>query len=58
MARPGTAVADVLLFYFYHHFYFPASLVGGFTLHELLDKPWSQVSALLPPGTCVYFFRA
>ena len=30
-------------------------LVGGFTLGDLLDKPWSQVSSLLPPGTCLYF---
>ena len=36
-----------------HHFYFPAQLVGGFTLSDLLDKPWSQVSSLLPPGTCL-----
>ena len=35
-----------------HHFYFPAQLVGGFTLIDLLDKPWSQVSSL-PPGTCL-----
>ena len=32
-----------------HHFYFPAQLVGGFTLSDLMDKPWSQVSSLLPP---------
>ena len=41
----------------YHHFYFPAQLVGGFTLSDLLDKPWSQVSSL-PPGTCLHFYRA
>ena len=42
--------------HFYHffnvnHFYFPAQLVGGFTLSDLLDKPWSQVgvASLLPP---------
>ena len=39
--------------FFYHHFYFPAQLVGGFTLSDLLGKPWSQVSSLLPPGTCL-----
>ena len=39
-----------LLICFDHHFYFPAQLVGGFTLSDLLDKPWSQVSSLLPPG--------
>ena len=33
-----------------HHFYCPAELEGGFTLYALLlDKPWSQVSSLLPP---------
>ena len=52
-------------FYFYfifflilgNHFYFPAQLVlvGYFTLSDLLDKPWSQVSSLLPPGTCLQF---
>ena len=35
--------------YFDHHFYFPAQLVGGFTLSDLLDKSWSQVSSLFPP---------
>ena len=24
-------------------------ILGGFTLSDLLDKPWSQVSSLLPP---------
>ena len=37
-----------------HHVYFPAQLVDG-TLSDLLDKPWSQVSSLLPPGTCLLF---
>ena len=42
--------------YFNHHFHFPAQLdVGGFTLSDLLDKPWSQVSSLLPPVTCLQF---
>ena len=39
-------------------FYSTAQLVGGFTLSDLLDKPWSQVSSLLPPGTCLHFYRA
>ena len=43
------------VFVFDHHFYFPAQLVGGFTLSDLLDKPWPQVSSLLPPGTCLQF---
>ena len=42
-------------FFFDYHFYFPAQLVGGFTLSGLPDKPWSQVSSLLPPGTCLQF---
>ena len=36
-----------------HHFYLPVQLVGGFTLSDLLDKPWSQVSSLSTPGTCL-----
>ena len=32
--------------------------MGGFTLDDLLDKPWSQVSSLLPPGTSLRFYRA
>ena len=28
-----------------------------FTLSELLDKPWTQMSSLLPPGTCLHFYR-
>ena len=38
-----------IFFFFNRHFYFPAQLVGDFTLSDLLDKPWSQVSSLLPP---------
>ena len=30
----------------------------AFTLSDLLDKPWPQVSSLLPPGTCLHFYRA
>ena len=26
--------------------------------YQLLDKPWSQVSSLLPPGSCLQFFIA
>ena len=37
-----------------YHSYFPAQLVGGFTLSDHLDKPWSQVSSL-PPGMCLQF---
>ena len=46
-------------FFFFHHFYFPTQLVGGFTLSDLMYKPWSQVSPNPPgPGTCLHFFRA
>ena len=34
-------------------FTFQPNSVGGFTLSDLLDKPWSRVSSLLPPGTCL-----
>ena len=51
----GTSALLLFLFCFNHHFHFPAQLVGGFTLSDLLDKPWSQVSSLLPPGTCLQF---
>ena len=44
-----------ILFFLFQHFYFPAQVVGGFTLSDLLDKPWSQVSSLLPPGTRLQF---
>ena len=40
------------------HFYFPAQLVGCFTLSDLLDKPWSQVSSLLPPPVREFIFIA
>ena len=40
----------ILFFVNYHHFYFPAQLVvGGFTLSDLLDKPWSQVGVVPSP---------
>ena len=40
---------------FFHHFFFPAQLVGVFTFSDLQDKRWSQVSSLLAPGTCIQF---
>ena len=54
-----TKTPDILLFYyfffsFFFITYFPAQLVGGFTLSDLLDKPWSRVASL-PPGTCLQF---
>ena len=38
---------------FQHHFYFPAYLLGGFTFGDLLGRPWSRVSSLIPPATCL-----
>ena len=32
--------------------------IGLTCTFQLLDKPWSQVSSLLPPGTCLQFYRA
>ena len=46
--EPSRAIFFVLVC-FNRHFYFPAQLVGRFTLSDLLDKPWLQVSSLLPP---------
>ena len=41
------------------YFNFRAQLVRGFTLSDFLDKPWLQVSSLLPPGKCLYnLYRA
>ena len=51
------AASIIIIFFFDLHFYFPAQLVGGVTLSDLLDKPRSQVSFLLP-GTCLPFYRA
>ena len=47
------------IFILNHHFHFPASLVGGFTLSGLfLDKPWPQVSFLPPPVRAFICFVA
>ena len=33
--------------------------VGGVVPSTIFwEKPWSKVSALLPPGTCFHFYRA
>ena len=45
----------ILYIYISHHVYFPAQLVGGFTLSDPMEKPWSQVSSLPPLGTCLHF---
>ena len=60
LGRKLNNLATFLIFFFFlfnfdDHFYFPAQLVGGFTLSVLLDKPWSQVSSLSPPGACLQF---
>ena len=53
-----TAVAGSLLFV--HHFLISSStrILTRFPFSDLLDKPWSQVSSLLPPGTCLHFYHA
>ena len=33
----------------------PFFFLLAFTFQLLLDKPWSQVSSLLPPGSCLQF---
>ena len=40
------------------HFSSSAQLLVVFALNDLLDKPWSQVSNLLPPDACLAFSRA
>ena len=53
---------DLILFFigfFLYHLTFQLNsyLIGGFTLSDfLLDKPWSQVSSLLPPRYVPSFF--
>ena len=47
----------VFVYFFNHRVYFPAKLVGSFTLNELLDEPWSLVSTLSPPGITFFYFR-
>ena len=44
-----------LLYMFNYHFYFPAVLVRGFTVSDVLDQPWSQVSSLPPPVLAFIF---
>ena len=56
-------VFSILFYFFLFHFFifqffiifFYFSLTSTF---QLLDKPWSQVSSLLPPGSCLQFYRA
>ena len=38
------------IFFFFLLFFFPHTLT-----FQLLDKPWQQVSSLLPPGSCLQF---
>ena len=40
--------ASFFFFFSDHHFYLPAQLVGGVTLSDLLDKPWSQDLGVVP----------
>ena len=43
-ATSAVAVRHTFFFFFFHTFAF-----------QLLDEPWSQVSPLLPPGSCLKF---
>ena len=52
-----TMVEHFVSIFFHHHFYFPTQLIGGTTLSDLREKPWSWVSSL-PLGTCLHFYRA
>ena len=45
--RDARVISLFFLLFFLAHFYFPAS-----------DKPWSQVSSLLPLGSCLNFYLA
>ena len=47
-------------FFFNRHVLSPSSTRKRFVfpLSHLLDAPWSQVSSVLPPGTCLHFYRA
>ena len=42
--------------FFLHDIFFPAQLSRGFTLKDLLDKPWSRVSP--PPRVHAFFVIA
>ena len=45
--------------FFNPHFFLPVQIVGGVSLSAILgNKPWSQVSFLFLPGTCLHFHRA
>ena len=44
-ARPRVDWLTTLFFFFLH----------TFCTFQLLNKPWSQVSSLLPPGSCLQF---
>ena len=53
----STVRTCIYIIYIFIAFTFPAQPVGGFTLGDLLDKPWSHASSLLPPGTCLHFIK-
>ena len=44
--RKGVAHTNLSIFFLFWHS----------STFQLLDKPWSQVSSLLPPGSCLQFF--
>ena len=47
-----------LLLFFDHHFYFPAQLVGGFTLSDLLNKSRGHSCRLFSPPVRAFIFVA
>ena len=47
VVQSGELRGVLFLFYFFHTSTF-----------QLLDKPWSQVSSILPPGSRLQFFMA
>ena len=48
----------IYIYIFNRHIYFPAQLVGGFALSDLLDKQWSQVGVVpSPPQYVPSFFK-
>ena len=54
------AYSDHHFLFFNRHFCFPAQIVGGFTLSDRLDKPWSQVGVVpsLPRYVPSFFYCA
>ena len=62
--RTFVAYIPVRRFSFYYFLSSPSVLLSSLTcnrfypLSDLLDKPWSQVSSLLPPAVLAFIFVA